>query len=115
MLTPLPGGSTGSVGEFQKAVFVYSFNEFDTVADVQFSIKLPMWPKGSPEGAKESQREPKGRPKGPKRRPEGIQGHPKGAQNWAKGSQRDKIEFTKKYIKKYTMVIHPQRNTSFIQ
>ena len=96
LLTPLPGipQAPGAPGASSKKLFfVDSFMSLThfSVKDVQFLIKLPMWPKGSPTGAKESQREPKGRPKGPKEHPKGAQGlpkEPKGTHSWPKGSQR---------------------------
>ena len=56
-------------------------------------------------------------PKDTQREPKGTQREPKGAQSssWAKGSQRDNTEFIKNRLHaKYTMLIQPKRNTSFM-
>ena len=60
-------------------VFEYSFVNLThfAVKDVQFSIKLPIWPKGSPKRAKGSPRAGQRDPKAPKGRPEGAQDLPK--------------------------------------
>ena len=93
MLTPLPGdpGDPGDPGaNTKKLCYDYSFVNLThfSVKDVQFSIKLPMWPKGSPKGPR---RTAKGSPRAP-------QGEPKG-----KNRVHKKI-----FHEKYTMVTQPK-------
>ena len=63
----------------QKLIFDYRFVNLThfSVKDVEFSIKLPMWPKGCPKRAKGRPRAGQRDPKAPKGRPERAQGLPK--------------------------------------
>ena len=74
----------------KKLRFEYSFVNLThfSVKDVQFSIKLPMWPKGSPKRAKGSPRAGQRHPKAPEGRPEGAQGFPKESKRSPKSAQR---------------------------
>ena len=58
-----------------------------SVKDVQFSIKLPMWPKGCPKRAKGGPRAGQRDPKAPKGRPERAQGLPKESKRSPKSAQ----------------------------
>ena len=80
-MPPLPWDKGDKGANTQKLFFEYSFVNLThfSVKDVQFSIKLTTWPKGSPKGAR---RTAKGTPRVP-------QGEPKGAKGSEKGSKRE--------------------------
>ena len=73
----------------QRLIFEDSFVNLThfSVKDVQFSIKLPMWPKGCPKRAKGSPRAGQRDPKAPKGRPERAQGLPKESKRRPKSAQ----------------------------
>ena len=92
MMTPLPWdrrdrGDQGA--NTQKLILDYSFVNLIhfSVKDVQFSMKLLMWPKGSPKRAKGSPRAGQRDPKAPKGRPEAAQGLPKESKRRPKSAQ----------------------------
>ena len=76
-----------------------------SVKDVPFSIKLTLWPKGSPKRAQGNPRSAQGRPKRIQRQPKCSQKSQNGAQSWSRGRQRRPKDTPRKpkgkiYIKK---------------
>ena len=85
-MTPLQRDPWDRYANSKKLISDYCFVNFTnfSVKDVQFLIKLPMWPKGSPKKAKGSPRAGQRDPKAPKGRPEGAQELPEES----KGNQK---------------------------
>ena len=132
MLTPLPlapRAPLAPVASSKKLFFEYSFVNLThfSVKDVQFSIKLLMWPRGRPKRAKGRPRvgqrdpkAPKGRPKDAQREPKGSpksqnggQSRPRGRQGRSQGTQRRPKEAKGKDIYQKTPDQPPKRTLCY--
>ena len=88
-MTPLPWDPRDPRANTKKLKHDYRFVNLThfSVKDVQFSIKLLMWPRGRPKRAKGRPRVGQRDPKAPKGRPERAEGLPKESKRRPKSAQ----------------------------